>query len=87
MEYIRHGKSLSGAPVPIPLDDELMAEVMRDYLAATNRANELGLDFLEVHAIHGYLLHNFLSPLANTRIDDYGGTLQKPCASFLTSRV
>ena len=64
-------------PVPIPLDDELMAEVMRDYLAATNRANELGLDFLEVHAGHGYLLHNFLSPLANTRIDDHGGTLQK----------
>ncbi len=40
------------------------------------RANRLGLDMLELHSAHGYLLHNFLSPLSNVRTDEYGGSLQ-----------
>ena len=47
------------------------------FVNAAQRAHRLGLDLIELHAAHGYLLHQFLSPLANTRTDDYGGSLAK----------
>ncbi len=55
-----------------PSDLERLREA---YVAATRRALRLGFDVLEVHAAHGYLLHEFLSPLSNRRTDAYGGDL------------
>lgn len=47
-----------------------------DFIFATQRARELGFDVIEVHCAHGYLLHEFLSPLSNHRGDEYGGSLE-----------
>jgi 2,4-dienoyl-CoA reductase-like NADH-dependent reductase (Old Yellow Enzyme family) len=63
-------------PVPIVMDAEKIAEVVAAFGAAARRAREAGFAMIEVHAAHGYLIHNFLSPLSNTRDDDYGGSLK-----------
>ncbi len=47
-----------------------------DFVATARRAARLGLDGIEIHMAHGYLLHEFLSPLSNRRTDDYGGSLE-----------
>ncbi|RYX91019.1 MAG: NADH:flavin oxidoreductase/NADH oxidase [Comamonadaceae bacterium] len=60
---------------PLALDAGGMAEIRDAYVATARRADRLGLDGLELHAAHGYLLHQFLSPLSNQRTDDYGGSL------------
>ena len=52
-----------------------MAEVIVAFREAAKRALDAGFDVVEVHAAHGYLLHEFLSPLSNHRTDDYGGSL------------
>jgi NADPH2 dehydrogenase len=73
------------APSPIPypnrtvpkvLDRSDMRQVAQDFVATAKRADRLGIDLLEIHSAHGYLLHNFLSPLTNLRSDDYGGSLE-----------
>ena len=64
-----------GWPVPEALDAAGLREVKDAHVAATRRARRLGLDFVELSAAHGYLLHEFLSPLTNRRADDYGGDL------------
>ena len=51
-----------------------MDQVIAEYVAATERADRLGFDLIELHMAHGYLLSSFLSPLSNTRDDDYGGS-------------
>jgi 2,4-dienoyl-CoA reductase-like NADH-dependent reductase (Old Yellow Enzyme family) len=61
--------------VPVAMTSEDIAALKDAYVAAARRAHDLGPDFLEIHAAHGYLLHNFLSPLANQRTDRYGGSL------------
>lgn len=74
------------APSPIPLAPDWPTPVslkLRDlqalktaYTVAAQRAARIGLDFVELHSTHGYLLSEFLSPLANHRSDEYGGTLE-----------
>ena len=58
---------------PLALDEEGLARVRHAFSEAARRAHEIGIDVLEVHAAHGYLLHQFLSPLSNLREDAYGG--------------
>ena len=65
-----------GWPVPRALDEAGITRVVESFAAAARRAVEAGLDFIEVHGAHGYLLHEFLSPIANRRTDHYGGALE-----------
>jgi len=59
---------------PKALDGAEIAGVVRAFADATRRANEAGFDVVEIHGAHGYLLHEFVSPLANERTDQYGGS-------------
>jgi 2,4-dienoyl-CoA reductase-like NADH-dependent reductase (Old Yellow Enzyme family) len=59
---------------PVALDEAGIAKVIADFVAAAERAARAGFDVIELHAAHGYLLHEFLSPLSNTRTDGYGGS-------------
>ena len=61
-------------PHALSLDD--MARIKGDFVTAAERAARLGFVGIEVHGAHGYLLHQFLSPIANKRIDAYGGSLE-----------
>jgi len=65
-----------GEAPPIALDTLGLARVTEAFVAAARRADRLGIDALELHSAHGYLLHEFLSPIANKRTDQYGGSLQ-----------
>jgi len=61
---------------PLALDRQDMREIRQAFVSAAQRANHLGLDLIQLHAAHGYLLHQFLSPLSNQRTDGYGGSLE-----------
>lgn len=61
---------------PIALDLAGIQKVISDFKAATKRAVQAGYKVLEIHAAHGYLLHEFLSPLSNLRTDSYGGIFE-----------
>lgn len=62
--------------LPEALDKSGIQKVISDFKAATKRAVEAGYQVLEIHAAHGYLLHQFLSPLTNVRTDEYGGSFE-----------
>jgi 2,4-dienoyl-CoA reductase-like NADH-dependent reductase (Old Yellow Enzyme family) len=63
-----------GDPVPVPLDEAGIEGVIAAFEAAARRSLEAGFRVIEIHAAHGYLLHEFLSPLSNQRTDQYGGS-------------
>ena len=65
-----------GDEAPEALDEAGLDGIIEAFAATARRASRLGLDLLEIHAAHGYLLHEFLSPLANTRTDRFGGSLE-----------
>jgi NADPH2 dehydrogenase len=65
-----------GELAPLELDGLGMARVREAFVTAAKRAERLGIDALELHSAHGYLLHQFLSPIANKRTDAYGGSLE-----------
>lgn len=67
----------SNWPAPHALSSAEIKELVESFAAAARRAVEAGFDFIEIHGAHGYLIHSFLSPLANLRDDDYGGTAEK----------
>jgi 2,4-dienoyl-CoA reductase-like NADH-dependent reductase (Old Yellow Enzyme family) len=63
-------------PAPHALTIDEIAGIRQRFIESTLRADRLGFDLIELHAAHGYLLHQFLSPLSNHRTDQYGGTLE-----------
>ncbi len=65
-----------GQAPPLALDAAGLARVRDQFVAAARRAVQLKFDGIELHGAHGYLLHEFLSPIANRRGDEYGGSLQ-----------
>lgn len=67
---------IEGDPVPKALDETGINAVVLAFEAATHRALAAGFRVIEIHAAHGYLLHEFLSPLSNRRDDQYGGSLE-----------
>ena len=65
-----------GDPSPKAMNTDDLAKVIRDFEAATERGLKAGFQVIELHAAHGYLMHEFLSPISNVRTDEYGGSLE-----------
>jgi 2,4-dienoyl-CoA reductase-like NADH-dependent reductase (Old Yellow Enzyme family) len=63
-----------GDPLPHSATQEDLTQLLADYASAARRAIAAGFEVIEIHAAHGYLLHQFLSPLSNKRTDDHGGS-------------
>ncbi|KAI8981391.1 FMN-linked oxidoreductase [Trametes punicea] len=63
-------------PKPKAMTEQQMQSLLEAFTKAVERCKEAGYDFIEVHAAHGYLLHEFVSPLSNVRTDKYGGSLE-----------
>lgn len=69
-----------GAQIPAELNDEQLEAIVEDWVSAAIRANKAGFKIVEIHAAHGYLLNQFLSPLSNTRDDKWGGDAERRMA-------
>ncbi len=70
-------------PVPSELDRDGIGRVVQAFSHATRRARDAGFEVVEIHAAHGYLVHQFLSPVSNRRTDAYGGSFQGRCRLLL----
>jgi len=68
--------AFEGYATPRALTTDEISQVVDDFVTAALRAVSAGFELLEIHAAHGYLLHQFLSPLSNDRTDEYGGSLE-----------
>lgn len=66
----------SSTPVPVAMTHGDIDRIVHDFQRAAERALSAGFQIVELHGAHGYLLHEFLSPLSNTRTDDYGGSFE-----------
>lgn len=64
------------SPIPEALSREGIQQIIEAFVQAAKRSVEAGFKLIEIHAAHGYLLHEFLSPLSNHREDEYGGSLE-----------
>jgi len=82
---------MEGWPTPRELSVEDIHKLIDDHVASVIRADRLGFDLVEMHGGHGYLIHQFLSPLSNRRTDQYGGSLENrmrfPLAAFRAMRA
>jgi len=76
-----------GYPEPRALTVDEIHQLTHDYVAAAKRAVSVGFDVIEIHAAHGYLMHQFYSPLANTRTDEYGGSFENRVRFLLETVV
>lgn len=63
-------------PIPIELSKTEIQRIVNDFAGAAQRAVRAGVDLIELHGAHGFLIHQFLSPLSNHRTDEYGGSLE-----------
>ncbi|BGP13150.1 hypothetical protein JCM10213_000272 [Rhodosporidiobolus nylandii] len=66
----------SSYPMPREMTEQDFKDLNQAWVDAVRRADEAGADVLEIHSAHGYLIHNFLSPVSNHRKDKYGGSLE-----------
>ena len=74
--YSATDEAFTGYAAPRMLETAAIPGLVNDFAKAAVKAVDAGFDVLEIHAAHGYLLHQFLSPLSNKRSDQYGGTLE-----------
>jgi len=65
--------AIPGYPAPKSMDEEHLLYLEEEWIKAIERCKAVGYDFVEIHGAHGYLIHQFLSPLSNTRTNAYGG--------------
>ena len=68
--------AFEGYPAPRALTVEEIGQLVKDFADAARRAVAVGFDVIEIHAAHGYLLHQFYSPISNDRTDEYGGSFE-----------
>lgn len=64
------------SPPPVEMTKEQIAKLIQDFKTAAQRALQAGFKVIEIHGAHGYLLHEFFSPLSNHRTDEYGGSFE-----------
>ena len=72
-----------GEPVPLEMNSKDIKQLINDFKQAAKRSLTAGFKVIEIHAAHGYLINEFLSPLSNFRKDEYGGSFENRCRLLL----